>query len=141
MTNHTITQLDVVRWVDEIDRVLKSAYAVEAELLGVESFPPLNRDKKDILSCGNRFIGSISDNNLCGVVELEDPEFGVTETTIASMAVAPSHLRQGIGRALVRSVVEKEEGSFRVTTGTLNQPAIELIHRARIRVGWELHHV
>jgi len=126
MTAYSIAYLDVVPWVDEIDRVFKSAYAIEAELLGVENFAPLNRDKNDVLSCGNRFIGSLSETNLCGVIELEAPEFAAAEMTITSLAVTPTHFRQGIGRALVRSALEAAKGMIRVTTGKLNHPAIEL---------------
>lgn len=134
MATYTIAELDPIQWVDRIDHVFKSAYAIEAELLGVRSFPPLDREKKDILSCGNSFFGFISGSDLCGVVELETHQCASTETTIASLAVTPSHFRRGIGGALVRSVLEGEVKIFRVTTGKLNQPAIELY----IAQGFEL---
>ena len=126
MTSYTISELDTTQWVDQIDHVLKSAYAIEAELLGVKNFPPLNRKKNDILACGNSFFGSVSGSELCGVVELEAPESASEEATIASLAVSPAQFRRGIGGDLVRSVLEGDGRCFRVTTGKLNRPAIEL---------------
>ena len=126
MSNYSITGLEETQWVDEIDRVFKSAYTIEAELLGVKSFPPLARDKSEILSCGNSFFGAISEVGLCGVMELETDTPAGAETIIASLAIKPSHFRQGIGTALVRKAIEKRSGRVQVTTAKMNHPAIHL---------------
>ena len=128
MPNFEIVNLDTARWLDDIDRVMKSAYTVEAEILGVKSFPPLTREKADIQECGNLFVGYCNDDELCGVAEIEvsQPDLSMSEATIASLAVAPSHFRQGIARALVQAIVEMAYRPILVTTGTLNQPAIDL---------------
>jgi len=126
MNTYSITYLDQALWVNEISRVFISAYTVEAELLGVRSFPPLARDKSNILSSRNYFMGAVSEVGLVGVIELEERAPTISETVIASLAVAPSHFRQGVGKALIRMAMEEKGGGFQVTTAAMNHPAIDL---------------
>ena len=127
MPEYSIEEIDASQWGEKIDRVFKSAYRTEAELLGVESFPPLDRSKEDLVVCGNRFIGFLSANDLCGAVELESCDVsGNGQVTITSLAVAPTHFRKGIGRALSQYVLDNTDGCIHVTTGAENKPAIQL---------------
>ncbi len=106
---------------------MKSAYRKEAELLGVTAFPPLERKAEDVAICGNRFIACLLDRSVCGIVELEIARDDAGPvTTIASLAVDPAHFRAGIGRALVRFVVNQCAGRIHVATGANNLPAIRL---------------
>jgi len=96
-------------------------------LLGVTDFPPLNRSTKDLVQCGNRFLGAVSGADLWGVLELERPHQPCDPTTIAALGVAPEKFRCGIGSRLVNHAVDAARGaSFRVTTGAKNLPAIAL---------------
>ncbi|MGE0624192.1 MAG: GNAT family N-acetyltransferase [Pseudomonadales bacterium] len=121
----TIISLDPTTWGDEIDRIFKSAYRLEADLLGVDLFPPLERNIEDLAVCGNAFFGCLRNDELCGVMEIETPERGNTRV-IASLAVAPSHFRLGIGKALVQHALSSFRTPILVSTGADNEPAIRL---------------
>ena len=123
MPNVSLEVIDAEQWLDEIDRVFKSAYRIEAALLGVESFPPLERSKSDLGTCDNEFVGFFSAGELCGVLEVER-DAGVA--VIASLAVAPDRFRQGIAKSLVRYALDHNDARLLVTTGAMNVPAIKL---------------
>ena len=125
MADYSIENIDASQWEDEIDCVFKSAYRIEAELLGVDSLPPLERSKDDLSVCGNAFIGYLSNGELCGVLEIESLNDG-TAQVIASLAVAPKRFREGIGKSLVQYVLGNGKTRISVTTGAKNEPAIRL---------------
>ena len=52
-TGYLIEEIDRSGWVEQIDRVMKSAYRAEAELLGVAAFPPLERRVEGVATCAH----------------------------------------------------------------------------------------
>ena len=109
----------------EVHRVMQAAYRVEADLLDVREFLPLRRTVEDLLRAESRFLGAFLDGRLVGVAEIErSPEGPVN---VASLVVMPQHFRRGLGRALMRSVLEEHGGEpVTVSTGLRNLPALRL---------------
>lgn len=123
----TIQELEPCIWRDEIDRVFKSAYRAEARLLSLKVFPPLLRSREDLVLCGNRFLGALANDALCGAIELQKAKNAGEPMIIFSLAVTPNCFRHGIGKELVKSVLEEaDETNLVVTTGAKNEPAIRL---------------
>jgi ribosomal protein S18 acetylase RimI-like enzyme len=109
----------------EVARVARSAYRVEAGLIGRDDFPPLGRTEGDVAGAGTRFFGVLRDGAVAAVVEVDASEPDAVE--ICSLVTAPAHMRAGLARGLMRYVV----GTFgsrdlTVSTATANAPALEL---------------
>ena len=102
-----------------------SAYLVEAQLLGLDDFPPLNRTLESYLKSRSVFYGCIHEDCCVGSVELEADISSVLG--VSSLVVDPRFFRQGIATKLMMHVLSKA-GSRRVivSTATGNHPAINL---------------
>jgi len=102
------------------------AYAQEAALLNVEHFPPLERRPADVRSCAERFLGAFLGDGLVGAVSIgleREPQ----QLNIASLVVAPTYQRRGIGRLLLAAALNECRGSVvTVSTGANNAPALAL---------------
>lgn len=111
----------------QIFGVFQASYQVEAELIGVTEFPPLQRGITDILNSGNNFYGFIIEDDLAAVIEIENIE---KQLDIHSLTVAPAHFRKGIANKLLSYVLANLEfSSARVETAVLNAPAIRLYEK------------
>jgi ribosomal protein S18 acetylase RimI-like enzyme len=110
---------------EEIRSVMVAAYRVEAELLGVADFPPLDRTAAHIAATEARFFGVRRDGALLAVAEVED--IPPARCHIGSLVVRPTHFRQGLATALLRHVLEAHPSHVvTVSTGALNRPALLL---------------
>jgi len=104
---------------------MMAAYRVEGDLLGVADFAPLRRTVAHIAASESVFLGSLAGGALIGAAEMEVAE--AEPANIAALVVMPSHFRKGVGRALVRRVLEWCDGrDVTVSTGIRNAPALEL---------------
>jgi ribosomal protein S18 acetylase RimI-like enzyme len=119
-----------------------AAYRLEADLLGVKHFPPLERSVEDVQSAAEELWGAWEGEELLGVIGLE--RFNAAEILISSLTVAPGHHRRGVGRALVLSVLDARGScAVAVSTGAKNDPALQLykqlgfIEHRRRHVGLE----
>lgn len=111
----------VVTPSDELLRLQREAYAVEAELIGDDRIPALSEDLAGLLSAGLSWLGAVEDERLVGAA-------GYVETAalvdVHRLVVAPSVARRGIGRALVAEVLQLAGGRrVDVATGRDNAPA------------------
>jgi len=106
------------------------AYAQEAALLGAVYFPPLERTVDDLRASDEAFLAAFSGDTLVGAISLlpDDEGMGVT---VASLVVSPPCQRRGIGRGLLRAVLDTH-GHARLTvqTGVRNVPALALYREA-----------
>ena len=127
MSNLKFKEIEVEANLDAIHHVFMQAYAVEASLLGVSDFPPLNRSKTDLLDSKNQFFGCFDEALLCGVLELETD--ATPQATIASLAVHPQQFRRGVATVLVNGTLLMCAAGVRVSTGQANAPALELYDR------------
>lgn len=109
----------------QIKHLHDAAYAVEARLLGVEEFPPLNRKLKSYSNASSSFFGYIRDGHCAGSIEIETGEPSII--TISSLVVDPNCSRQGIATKLVMHVLDMAGGMrVAVSTAEENYPAIRL---------------
>lgn len=112
----------------QIHRSSKSAYKIEAELLWVTEFPPLNRTAYDISNSSSQFFGCIKNNRLVAAVEIEN--IGHHHINIAGLVVSPDCFRQGLGRRLVLWTLEHIQWKVAtVSTAVANIPAIRLYEK------------
>lgn len=122
-------QLDVASAIVEVQR---AAYAIEAEIIGFNGIPPLHETVEQVAALDLTILGAFDGLALAGLVGYERDGDVVD---IDRLAVAPQFFRHGVGRALVTAVHERESdaGTFTVSTGALNTPAIELYTRLGYR--------
>jgi ribosomal protein S18 acetylase RimI-like enzyme len=114
----------------QLHAVQMVAYAQEAKLLGASYFPPLERTVDEVQSTDEVFLAAFMSQELVGAASVwPDPEgMGMN---IASLVVAPQFQRQGIGTALMASVLASHgSGEITVQTGARNLPALSLYARA-----------
>ena len=102
------------------------AYALEARLLGAVYFPPLERTVDDMRNSTEMFLAAGFEDQIVGAASTWPDDDGMV-INIASLVVAPSHQRQGIGRKLMAAVLVRHGGEgLTVQTGVKNVPAISL---------------
>lgn len=114
----------------QLHAVQMIAYAQEAKLLGAIYFPPLERTVEEVRAADEAFLAAFMGQELVGAVSVwPDPEgMGMN---IASLVVSPEFQRQGIGVALLASVLATHgAGQITVQTGAKNIPAFSLYTRA-----------
>lgn len=121
-----ISQLDNSNEVvaKKIFTVFQNAYQVEAQLIGVRSFPPLLRTVNNIEDSTTSFYGFITNNELAGVIELAKEN---EQLNIDSLTVDPSFFRKGIASKLIEHVLaDNNLLKTTVETAVVNIPAIKL---------------
>jgi ribosomal protein S18 acetylase RimI-like enzyme len=102
-----------------------AAYAVEAQLLGLENFPPLKRTLESYAASNSIFFGYMHKGRCVGSVELETAALAVLE--VSSLVVDPKFARRGVATKLMTHALS-EAGTRRLTVSTAgaNYPAINL---------------
>lgn len=116
---------DVAAAILDLQRL---AYAVEAHIIGFDAIPPLRETAEQVSALDLVVLGAFEGEELAGVIGYaRDGDM----VDIDRLAVRPSFFRGGLGRSLVTEVHEREAdaGTFTVSTGALNAPAIELYTR------------
>ena len=104
--------------------IWQESYRVEAKLLQVLDFPPLNRTVPDFINSSTRFYGFVKDDKYDAVMELRDND---DVLHIQSLVVQPSQFRKGLASKMIAFVLsENMEYNFTVETGCDNLPAINL---------------
>lgn len=107
-----------------IQQVFQSAYRIEARLIGVVNFPPLERTVRDIIASDTVFYGLMRDDDLIAVVEIDYDE---PLLDICSLVVDPAYFRQGLAGQLLRYVLNHYPWeTAEVETAVANTPAITL---------------
>lgn len=112
----------------QIHALQMAAYALEARLLSVTRFEPLDRSVADIRESAEQFIGAFDKGALVAAISIErQPDASPDVVHIASLVVAPTHLRRGVGRQLVQSVIAAHgRRDITVSTAVRNMPALAL---------------
>ncbi len=110
----------VVRTVLELQR---SAYAVEAQLVGDDRLPPLQEDEHALAAWRGRWVMAWDGVELVGAIAWTDHG---DDLDIAKVMVSPAVMRCGIASALVSRVLQASPRSAVVATGRDNIPAVSL---------------
>ena len=109
---------------EKIYSIFQVSYVVEAKLLKVKDFPPLNRDIVDFLNSESEFYGYFKNQEMVAVIEIKNNK---DSTHIQSLVVDPKFFRQGIAQSLISYLFESFDSThYTVETGAANQPAITL---------------
>jgi ribosomal protein S18 acetylase RimI-like enzyme len=116
---------DTLRRLVELQR---ASYAVEAELIGAASLPPMHETPDELRASGETFLGALRTGRLVGVVSYKRDGDTVD---IHRLAVHPSAFRSGIARELLDALEAREAGAahWTVGTGAGNLPARTLYER------------
>lgn len=110
----------------KIHALQMAAYAQEAALLGITTFPPLQRTAKDVLQSSESFLGAFEDHTLVGALGTQ-PDETDDSIQITSLVVHPKHQRKGIGRRLLQASIKQHAScAMTVQTAAANAPALHL---------------
>lgn len=108
------------------------AYKIEADLIGVENFPPLNQTITDLNKETESFWGYFDERQLIGGISLE---YLPSEIIISRLVVHPSRFSESIGTSLVKYVLEQNIGKrVSVSTAKKNYPAVKLYEKLGFRL-------
>lgn len=108
----------------EIQRIQRPAYLVEAELMGFEGIPQLKESILEIQNSGETFLGYLEKDRLSGFISYKKEDNTID---IYRLVVDPEHFRKGIGRQLLAFLMKKfQDMEFTVSTGKANLPAKRL---------------
>jgi ribosomal protein S18 acetylase RimI-like enzyme len=109
---------------EQIIKLQKASYIVEAELIDFMQIPPLLEQSEDILNSKETYYGYFVGQDLGGIISYVI-EKDVLD--ICKVAVHPDFFKRGIATQLIR-FVEQTEGinRFIVSTGLKNDPAVKL---------------
>lgn len=102
----------------ELLRLQRSAYSVEARLIGSNAIPPLNETLAELRRAPVEWTAIRSNGALVAAMAIRS-EGGAVD--IDRLVVDPGAMRRGFGSVLVRSL--PDDAVITVSTGTLNQPA------------------
>ena len=109
---------------EKIWKLGQRAYQVEASLIGIDKFPPLDRSVKDIQWSCSRYFGIWEGTKLLAAAEIEGAE---EDFLMSSFFVIPSRFRSGLCDMLLHAILETKPNSrFMVETSVWNKPAINL---------------
>ena len=111
----------------QIYHVFQRSYKVEAEVVGVNDFPPLRRTASLIRSSSSQFLGLWVGDDLAAVIEFTE---GEDELSIDSLVVCPQYFRRGLASQLLRSLLVRFPHQIAcVETAAANSPAIKLYQK------------
>ena len=114
---------------ERIHAVQMAAYSQEAVLIGAVQFPPLSRTLEEVRSSSEQFFGAFVGSELVGAAGIEYE--GEASMGISSFVVAPDWQRQGVGRILLRRILELYGAhGLQVQTAARNVPALALYHQS-----------
>ena len=116
-----------IKIAESIYQLFQRSYAIEATLIGVDSFPPLKRSVQKIQNSKTQFWGYHINDTLAAIAEIELEN---KLLDIHSFVVLPSFFRKGIGSDLLTYLLTIQPiDSAIVETATANKPAIQLYQK------------
>lgn len=109
----------------------KSAYAVEAQLVGTDRLPPLQDTLVGIAAWRGHWIVAWDGVQLLGAVAWDDAG---DRLEIDRLMVAPQAQRRGVGSTLLQQVIESaDRRPIHTATGRDNPPAIGVYEKHGFR--------
>lgn len=110
----------------------KTAYALEAELVGDDRLPPLQEDEVELTAWRGQWLTAWDGVDLVGAIAWWEADDRVE---IEKVMVNPAMTRRGIASALLGQVLERAGGrEILVATGRSNTPAVSLYAKHGFRV-------
>jgi ribosomal protein S18 acetylase RimI-like enzyme len=121
--NHHNQQLACQIW-----QLFQSAYKIEAQILGLQNFPPLNRSVRQIREAPTSFFGGWQESALVAAAEVES--VSVSHFHINGFGVSPDHFRKGYGSQLLTGLLDALVWKkITVSTAVANTPALHLYQK------------
>ncbi|WYP27337.1 GNAT family N-acetyltransferase [Alkalihalobacillus sp. FSL W8-0930] len=104
------------------------SYQVEASLIGVRTFPPLQETVEDYVKSLDLFYGVYEKEELVAVISIQAQGSTIV---ITRLMVDPGHFRKGIATSLINYVntLYKDQTQIKVSTAKLNAPAVQAYRR------------
>ena len=116
--------------------LFQTSYKVEADLLLLETFPPLQRSEQNIQVSCSRFYGIFESLELVAAIEIKESRGAVD---FDSLVVNPKHFRRGLATRLIEFALKLYKGSsFRVKTAKKNVPGLALYRKFGFNVVREI---
>lgn len=112
--------------LEQLYELRQRAYRIEAQVLGVDSLPPLQRSLSELLQEADTHIGIYYVSELVAALSFDS-------CWINSLVVHPNYFRQGLASQLLAHVLS-QGGERKVTTGADNLPAIGLYEKYGFRI-------
>ncbi|MEW7278676.1 GNAT family N-acetyltransferase [Aquimarina sp. 2201CG1-2-11] len=107
--------------------LFQSSYKIEAEILEVDNFPPLQRTIQQFVKSITEFYAFYKDKEIVALIEVSGDDRCID---IESLVVDPAYFRNGIGAQLMRYIFSlKKTEMFVVETGLQNRPAVLLYEK------------
>ena len=122
----------------KIHHIFQRSYRIEANLIGVEDFPPLRRTINSFQKSNTHFYGFLKNDELTALIEIDVDE---NQLEICSLVVDPLFFRQGLASQMMEYILEKFPRNISVVeTATVNSPAISLYEKYgfSIKKKWRL---
>lgn len=116
-----LTPQQVRQRADELVELQRSAYQVEADLIGDTRIPQLTESAQELIDADLNWIICLADHRIIGAVAYSRLDEHTLD--IERLIVSPDHHRQGIGRELIHHL---PPGAKVVSTGRENRPARSL---------------
>lgn len=122
MMTRSLTEREIREHATRLLQLQHDAYASEAALIEDDRIPPLHESERDLVSAQLLWIATFNAELVVGAV-------GYTISNdvvhIDRLMIDPKYHRQGLGRALVTTIVARADQAV-VSTGTKNTPARKL---------------
>ena len=113
----------------------RTAYALEAELIGDERIPPLQQDEVDLTAWRGHWLTAWDGVDLVGAIAWWESD---EQVEIEKVMVSPSAMRRGIASALLGQVLDRTRGrEVVVATGRANTHAVSLYAKHGFRADGE----
>jgi len=127
---HRLDQADASISQD-IWALFQRAYRIEAEIIGVEDFPPLNRTLENIQITKSTFTGLFAGATLTAVSETQTDDNCLS---IDGFVVDPQFFRKGFGSQLLQTILDESHCNVAfVETAAANEPAVRFYRRFDFR--------
>ena len=111
----------------QIYDVFQQSYKIEAQLVGVKEFPPLQRSTSHIQAASSKFLGQWIGSDLAVVLEYS---LGDAHLSIDSLVVHPRYFRRGLASKILRLLLDRVHWQTAdVETAAANHPAIALYEK------------
>lgn len=118
--------------LNQVYKVQIAAYAVEAQVIGAETFPPLHGTIQELHDSRDEAYVYLIDDLVVGAIFLE---MTASSVLISKLIVMPDFFRRGIARSLISfGLALYPETDFEVGTGSANFPALTLYRSFGFRI-------
>ena len=107
----------------KIYNIFQKSYKIEAKILNVSKFPPLERSIENIINSDTLFFGFFIKKKIVSIIETEN---NFQSIHIQSLVVCPNYFRQGIGKKMINKIIKDTSKNITVETGLKNHPARSL---------------